>query len=215
MENELDSSATQAEASSAAAAGTRSACRRPGGAETHEPPVIIGGGSLHVDFKQEIVRHGFNPPGHPRPFKYKWESEEVGHVATVQVITEEDDGHFSCERYNLPERVGCQVRVWLRQLKLGGGPFDYEPVAASDEPQLIVAGNPPQMELDRELTGPQMTHKFKQPFRYEHPGYDRHFRIAKWEIFNLQTGTFEFRGVPGESYQLYIFFHEVISKLLE
>jgi hypothetical protein len=195
----------------AVAAPVKVACVQPGGGETHEPPVIITGGSLNISLDQELVRDGFNPPDSPRPFKYRWtHNTDNGHIAIVRVVTEDIAGNFSCEAYKLPEMLGCKLRIWLHQLKPAGGPFDYEQVLGDAPPHLIIEGNRPRLDIDKELLGPNMSHDFGHPFRYEHPGFDRHFRIAKWDIVSPASPAAPvFQSIEGGSFKLYVSFYEV------
>src|SRR5258708_7404950 len=108
--------------------------------EPHEPPMGLDGGSLFIHFPDNI-RQDRIAPGDPRPYKYVLRTKVYGTVGFVRVITEVNNGKLSFLKYSVPEAMGCQLQIWLHQLKetpSTGLPFEYE--ARTVEPQVLIKG---------------------------------------------------------------------------
>lgn len=166
-----------------------------GGGVTHEPPIIIGSGSLRLDLYRNIVLDA-TVSADPRPKKYKLQAtpDYYKTIATVRVLTEDESGDVKVVDYNLSEEAGGKVLVWLDQLKMEtpgtqNDEYDYDQttVELNKPAHLMITGNPFLIETDQPLQGRMASNKKKRPHRWMHPGLGRnHFRIGRWEIRNAR-----------------------------
>lgn len=166
------------------------------GGITHEPPIIIGSGSLRFDLYRNIVLTD-TVSADPRPKKYKLAAtpDHYKTIDTVRVITEDETGDIKVTDYKLSESAGGKVLIWLDQLKMEnpgslGDEYDYDQSTAElgKPAHLMITGNPFLIEADKPLTGRMASNKRKRPHRWAHPGFGRnHFRIGRWEIQNASN----------------------------
>lgn len=182
--------------------------------EPHEPPIIIGGGdSLYIDLPEDKDIDAPSPIlANPRPFKHGLKnsaSSSIRALGQVKVLIEPrfEKGHPKLKEFKddiLIEDRNFELQIWLEQLREDNG--DYDPIQPEAEPQLILAGNPFKLEVDRELQGPTSSFRVNRPRRYNHPGYKRRFRIRKWRIV-AADGT-ELTSMQGdEAYWFACSFH--------
>ncbi|MDT4952414.1 MAG: hypothetical protein QOJ02_552 [Acidobacteriota bacterium] len=183
--------------------------------EPHEPPIIIGGGgSLFIDLPLEKDIDTPTPVlTNPRPYRHGLKGgggAGIRALGMVKVLTEPrfDNGQPRTREIGIDQLIeerNFELRIWLAQLR-EGTVEDYEPVEPTDQPQIILAGNPFRLEADKELQGPTFSFRVNRPQRYDHPGYKRRFRIRKWRLV-ARDGT-ELTGDQGdEAYWFACSFH--------
>ena len=188
--------------------------------DPHEPPIGFGDGSLYISWDLQLAEGTRGSGADPRPYKYVLDDSTThrGDVAVVRILTEKSNGRASFTRYILPRETAARVLIWLQQLTWNslGFPAAYED--ALNEAQILVKGNEPSIETDQPLQASLATYKNNRPFGYEHPGYDRHFRIAKWEIRDSSNNIVSENNDPSlrkfrsddndEGHYIYISFHD-------
>lgn len=179
--------------------------------EPHEPPIIIGGGSLYIDMPgDKEMNEPIPDPALARPFRHSLASGGGGSIRalqTVSVLTEHRAGSMrvSFVTHSLAEGSDCELQIFLSQQRQGSSTV-FIPIHAS-EPQIAIAGNPFKFEVDRELRGPEELPKEHSPFRYLHPGYKRRFRITRWRIVNSSGDVVVPGSANDDSYWFSIMFH--------
>jgi hypothetical protein len=188
--------------------------------DPHEPPIGFGDGSLYISWNLQLAEGTQGSAGNPRPYQYILadQTKPRGDVAVVRILTEKNNGRAGFTRYILPRTTEARVLIWLQQLTWNspGFPAAYE--GPSAEAQILVKGNYLSIETDRSLQASLATYKNNRRFGYEHPGYDRHFRIAKWEIRDLNNNIVNENNDPSlrkfrsedddEAHYIYISFHD-------
>jgi hypothetical protein len=179
--------------------------------DPHQPPIIIGGGSLFIDVPQLMLIDEPEPTlGNSRPYVHDLKEADGGEVraiASIRVLTESRLGgrRINFDSLAFDEADNCELRIWLSQLNEEG---EFELINEA-EPQIILAGNPFRLEIDKELRGPEPNFKFHSPQRYLHPGYKRHFHIERCQVFNRGAAQPRFEREGDDSYWLGIQFHDV------
>lgn len=185
-----------------------------GGGITHEPPIIIGGGSLRLDTFRNI-RLDTTVAGDPRPNKYGLASGAYKTIAVVGVMTEANDGKVKFDNYSFTALAGCKVLIWLEQLKTDTpGTIDEETeydattAAPGKEPHLLITGDPFLIEVDKPLQNRVASNKGNRPHRWTHPGFsNKHFHIGRWEIRNKRDQILD-SGSGGDNYVIAILFRD-------
>jgi hypothetical protein len=186
-------------------------------ADPHEPPIGFGDGSLYMSWNLQLAESTQGAATDPRPYKYVLadQTRQRGHVAVVRILTEKNNGRAGFARYILPISTEARVLIWLQQLQWGspGYPAVYE--NQSSDAHILVRGNNLVIETDRRMQASLATYKNSRRYGYEHPGYDRHFRIAAWKIVDSHNQVVtdsngrEFKSDPNdEGHYIYISFHD-------
>lgn len=179
------------------------------GAEPHEPPIIISGGSLQMECEKKIEREGpvLNPT---RNHRYEFADYLYGAMVSLQVITEYNNV-FTSDCYVLDGAVlpgGVDVveprfHIWLqRQRSFQEEPpkvfwheedidpakdshllFTYSPHTFSISPEIQLPAMV--LETDKKFHGPKKSFRETLNYKHRHKGYgDRHFRIGRWRLVN-------------------------------
>jgi len=169
----------------------RKATQKPQGKSTHLPPFVIADGSLVIE-GPDFSRGYQVDPGSRRPHKYKKAGDQRD-ILRVEVLNTRPGKDPKNVIQGL-EGGKWQILIWLEE-KLPNK-NDYEPVlpAYPNEPQIIIKGNPPEIEIDKQLMACQPTNIPRRPCKYEIPPYSpgAHFRIGKIEAVrgNAQGPSF-------------------------
>lgn len=177
---------------------------QPATVEPHEPPIIIGGGSLYIDLPGNKTLNEPTPNlALPRPFRHGFMGGGEGSVLQLEflhVLTQlrDHNGQITFTTHPVTLADNGALQIFLSQQR-GDGTNNFDPVHAT-EPQLVIAGNPFRLELDKQLRGPARLPKTHNPLRYDHPGYTRSFRIEGWRIVNTAGGVINPGSTGAESY---------------
>jgi hypothetical protein len=187
--------------------------------QTHEPPIGLTEGSLHLGWNYDIIESNVAAPsGDPRPFKYVEAVRTRGPLAVARILTENDRGaHF--KRYILPRNTQARILIWLQQLTATStvSTFQYEP--RTNEAQLVVRGGPFCIESQERLEASYATYKPNSRFGHRYPdrSFARHFRIAQWQIVDATGAVVREDGNPmgtpfmdmnQDGYHIYLSFHD-------
>jgi hypothetical protein len=193
----------------------------PASFETDEPPVIINGGSLFLEFPtgKNIVQFAHMPDDH-RPFKYRY---AAGHperdLESIRVVKQLDTGAVGfplnpASPRIFPEAQKCILKIWLQPLTLSGG--NVVPGTLETEPDIQIrgattdAGTPPSLHIETRRQFLAEVHSFKKSriHRNDYPPIAPHFRIGRWQVV---TGVDPVQVLDEESgadaYQLFVTFH--------
>jgi hypothetical protein len=185
------------------------------GGDTHEPPVIIGNGSLFLELPaRRNIKFQRQAPGDPRPFKYVTAdgADPARSLETVNVLRQlkAGSGSATLRMVSLVETDGCILKIWL-QTVMSGGPLDFKPF--DPEPDFLIRGAPLLIESKVLLANEVHSHKNHCTHRYVHPGFrdpqtglDPDFRIGKWQIVK-GDGTDVALEADDDGYMFFITFH--------
>lgn len=193
--------------------------------EPHEPPIGFEDGSLSITWDLNLIETILPPiPNDPRPFKYVLADSSVfrGPIAVARILTETDSGTVCFVRYILPETSQARILIWLQQLASTSPthPPVFEPKPTQAQLFLRggnrIGGQSFLIETDRALSLSHETHKLHRRFGFEHPGFQRHFRIAAWAIVHPDGNCVHenndpfgqaFRDSGQDGYKIYLSFH--------
>jgi hypothetical protein len=197
-----------------------STCRKPkdkcpelgSPAEPHEPPIIIGGGSLTMECEKPMIREQIQitiPP--PRMYLYKFDAYRYGKMVRLEVITEYEK-LFTYECHPLADLSSPTLKVWLQRYQSNAWEAaDIDPQRTDSHLYLryhqVQAANrnfdEAKLETDKEFGAPQLGYKLLPTYKHAHAGYGAnvHFRIGRWQLLEgtsvVQQGVVGPREVTG------------------
>jgi len=174
---------------------------------THEPPILVWGGSMNIDLKDRLSTNDNTPP-----FRYMKDGLMYREIANVRVVTEHagNEGEISDITY-YPRQVS-QLWLWYQRIRpTPSNPecdCEYLPDLTAD-PQVRIKGDPFELFIDERLHARAATHKPARPNRYAHPGqgWGRHFRIGRWRLVR-PNGSQIFGDAGADGYTFYIAFED-------
>jgi hypothetical protein len=170
--------------------------------ETHEPPVIITGGSLQMECEVKMKREGGIAPqsNSPRRHLYEFDLYLYGEMHRLQVVTQYQNV-FTTECYDM-QKAGVRfpsLKIWLQRREEDGWNSDdiapgktdahiffrYEENADTEfardsDFQALV------LEVDKKFDSPKKGFRDSVTYKHGHKGYghNKHFRIGRWMLLD-------------------------------
>jgi hypothetical protein len=187
--------------------------------DDHIPPMRLGGGSFLIELKHQLAPTGDGNDNDPRPMIYSTpnrpeipENEQYGAISRILVVKESEHdlvpgwipGPGPDNTFDPSDNA--ELRIWLQKVKRRAKEeHEFDNIPAGRAPDAIVRGGPPlRVELDNDLEDRQPTNKYYRRNRYRHKGYNRRFRIGKWQI--VAGGRERAHDSGAENYDFLVFF---------
>jgi hypothetical protein len=175
--------------------------------EPHEPPIIIGGGSLRMECEKIMKRvSDINVP--PRMHLYRfgeYQNYHYGKMVRLEVITEYER-LFTHDCYPLDDLSTPTLKIWLQRYQSNAWEAaDIDPQRTDSHIYMRYQQAQAQgqtfdeavLETDKEFGAPQLGFKLDVTYKHAHAGYGAnvHFRIGRWQL--LDGASVVQQGVVG------------------